>query len=311
MALGMRVMLSAMVPTTSAQTRPSPYMPDARLCGAVCQRRVGELTTRIGHGRLVGALLNMAEMAVTGSLTDEAGRCEDGFVGCDISKLSPYDLTKRFNGQDWPPFAHTMVGHQRIRNVRAAIESVVTSGIEGDFAELGSWRGGCSIFAKLAFDAYAQDARRVHVFDAFGEIPPGEFGADGYGSEARRKYLAVSEDTVRHNFDKYGALDDRVLFHKGLFSSSTAAFSKSPDAKRLAILRVDGNFYESYQDSMYNLYGFVPIGGIVIVRERVEHIARSTTGSCQRVITEADHLLPSCTPFPVAFSVLSCALSVL
>jgi len=40
----------------------------------------------------------------------------------------------------------------------------------------------------------------------------------------------------------------------------------------IAILRIDGNFYDSYQDCLYNLYDFVPVGGVVIFDD-FAHIA--------------------------------------
>ena len=115
--------------------------------------------------------------------------------------------------------------------------------------------------ARLAFDAYGASARHVHVFDAFAPL-------GGYGSKARRAYLAVDEETVRRNFVKYGAWDGaRVHLRKGLFHESVRRFrmATSPRETPLAVLRVDGNFYESYEDVFYWLYNLVPVGGVVIL----------------------------------------------
>ena len=61
-----------------------------------------------------------------------------------------------------------------------------------------------------------------------------------------------------------GLLDENVHFHKGLFQKSCPAFhAANPDTK-IAVLRVDGNFYSSYQDVLYALYDHIPIGGFVI-----------------------------------------------
>ena len=40
---------------------------------------------------------------------------------------------------------------------------------------------------------------------------------------------------------------------------------------KLAVLRVDGNFHDSYQDALYYLYGFVPVGGFVIFDDVFSH----------------------------------------
>ena len=218
-------------------------------------------SARLNLSPLARQLLDLAEMAITGSLTDEAGSCwASKWEGCDLTKLQPYQGRLRWYGKDWGPYAHAMVGHKRLRNVRAAIESVIADGVEGDFAELGVWRGGVCIFAKLCLDAYGQPARRVHAFDVFGDLP-------AYGAgKARRNFLSVSEEQVRHNFEKYGlTLDDSIVFHKGLFQQTAREFRlTTPATTRLAVLRIDGNFYESYEDAMYYLYELVPVGGIVI-----------------------------------------------
>ena len=39
-------------------------------------------------------------------------------------------------------------------------------------------------------------------------------------------------------------------------------YSKSD--QKIAILRIDANFYDSHQDALYYLYNFVPVGGYVI-----------------------------------------------
>jgi len=111
--------------------------------------------------------LHLVEMAVTGSLIDEAGSCKQAIPGCPLDQLKPYDKEARENGFDWPAFGHTMVGHKRLRNVRHAIESVIDSNVPGDFAELGVWRGGTCIYTKALLDVKGQTSREVHLFDVF------------------------------------------------------------------------------------------------------------------------------------------------
>lgn len=208
--------------------------------------------------------LHLVEMAVTGSLIDEAGRCNGGAGGCAIANTILYDASLRFKGNDWPPFGHTMIGHQRLHNIRMALKTVVHERVEGHFAELGVWRGGACIYAKALLDVLNQNSRKVFVFDAFESLP-------NYG--ATSSFLENSEETVRHNFAKYALLDERVIFHKGVFKDSVPSFNKANPGMQLAVLRIDGNFYDSYQDALYFLYGFVPVGGFVIFDDIRSHPA--------------------------------------
>lgn len=212
--------------------------------------------------------LNLSKAALTGSLMDEVGRCS-GFDGCALWRLKPYEPSLREKGNDWPPVGHTMVGHMRLNNVRAAIESVVSANIPGDFAELGVWRGGASIYAQLVMKCLNQtDGRRALVFDAFETLQR----LNVYEGKGRSSFLSVTEHQVRHNFAKYGVLEG-AHFYKGLFSASLPRFATQyrSEGRSIAVLRVDGNFYSSYQDALYELYPFVPVGGIVIFDDILSH----------------------------------------
>ena len=41
----------------------------------------------------------------------------------------------------------------------------------------------------------------------------------------------------------------------------------------IAVLRLDGNFYDSHQDALYALYEAVPVGGYVIFDDIRSHVA--------------------------------------
>jgi len=203
--------------------------------------------------------LKLVENAVLGILfSEQAGSCNGGVGGCALGQLNPYDPDLRLGGNDWPPIAHTMVGAIRLKNVKDSIEYATRMGIPGDFVELGVWRGGVCIYAKALIDILCQTDRNVLIFDAFEKLP-------GYGMA--ENFLSISEDSVRKAFDLYGASLDGVEFHKGLFKDTLSTFRKdriSSGKKPIAILRIDGNFYDSYQDCLYNLYDFVPVGGVII-----------------------------------------------
>lgn len=206
----------------------------------------------------------LLEMAVTGSLHDEVGRCNEFKRSCSLDEVLPYDGRKRYNGDDWPPLGHTMIGHLRLRNIEEAIRTCVNENIRGDFVELGVWRGGASIFAKGVLKVLDQLERRVIVFDAFESLP-------GYGENAN--FLANSQHTVEHNFWKYGMLDEGVIFIRGLFGKTLPEYKQDNPKSEIAVLRIDGNFYDSYQDAMYYLYEFVPVGGFVIFDDYNSHKA--------------------------------------
>jgi O-methyltransferase len=73
--------------------------------------------------------------------------------------------------------------------------------------------------------------------------------------------LAVPLAEVQDMFARYGLLDEQVKFLKGWFKDSLA---RAP-IERLAILRLDGDLYESTWDALAPLYDKVSPGGFIIV----------------------------------------------
>ncbi len=74
-------------------------------------------------------------------------------------------------------------------------------------------------------------------------------------------HFAVGLDQVRMNFNAYGMLDDQVRFLKGWFKDTLP----TAPIEKLAIMRLDGDYYESTMDGLTNLYDKLSPGGFVIV----------------------------------------------
>jgi hypothetical protein len=176
----------------------------------------------------------------------------------------PYDPRRRRVGEDWPKYGHTMIGLERLHNVRRCAERVIDDGVPGDFIETGVWRGGAAIMMRAVLAARAVHDRNVWVADSFRGVPPPDVanypqdeGLDLSGFAD----LAVSQDTVAANFSAYGLLDDQVRFLPGWFRDTL------PDApiERIALLRLDGDLYESTIVALRALYHKLSPGGYVIV----------------------------------------------
>jgi len=68
-------------------------------------------------------------------------------------------------------------------------------------------------------------------------------------------------DEVKNNFRKYGLLDEQVIFLKGWFKDTLP----SAPIEKIALLRLDGDLYESTIIPLNSLYDKVSVGGFVIV----------------------------------------------
>lgn len=209
-----------------------------------------------GRGRLVQRYLNLLEASLTGMIFEDAP--------CDHWSGGKFDPNNRLLGRDWPSLSFSMIGSTRMRNLRYACETVILDGIAGDFVETGVWRGGACILMTGILEAYGDVTRRVFVADSFAGLPPPDsenFPADAGDQHHTFSQLKVSRADVENNFRRFGLLDERVVFLEGWFKDTL------PNAPidRLAVLRLDGDMYESTIGSLDALYHKVAYGGFVIV----------------------------------------------
>lgn len=174
------------------------------------------------------------------------------------------DARLRAEGKDWPSDAETMIGSLRLDNLQHCITDVIRSAVPGDLIETGVWRGGATIFMRGVLKAYGVTDRVVWVADSFQGLPkpdPGRFEQDAgdpfWGYDA----LAVSLDQVKANFERYGLLDEQVRFLPGWFRDTLP----TAPIDQLAVLRLDGDMYESTMVALEALYPKLSPGGYAIV----------------------------------------------
>ena len=171
---------------------------------------------------------------------------------------------QRLLGKVWPVRAHTMIGLKRLDNLQFCVAQVLRDGISGDLIETGVWRGGACILMRAILRAYGDTARTVWVADSFEGLPPpdtGAYPADAGDMLHTYDILAVSRETVENNFAAYGLLDEQVRFLQGWFKDTL------PNApiRQLAVMRLDGDMYESTAEALDALYGRLSPGGFVII----------------------------------------------
>jgi O-methyltransferase len=178
--------------------------------------------------------------------------------------VGPFQSELRFAGRDWPAVAHTMIGVQRLNNVCELGQRVIDEAIPGDLAEAGVWRGGCCILMRGILAANAIKNRKVYVIDSFEGLPPPKpdlFPHDEGLNLHLHTELAVSLEQVKANFARYGLLDEQVVFVKGLFQDTLPSLDAGP----FALIRLDGDLYESTYVCLEGLYPRLSPGGFVIL----------------------------------------------
>jgi macrocin-O-methyltransferase TylF-like protien len=170
----------------------------------------------------------------------------------------------------WP---YSMSGYRRLANVYDLATEAEERKIPGAFVECGVWKGGCiGLMAAVAHDRGS--ARKIILFDSFEGLPePGEL--DG---EEAREYAGGRMDgrlskidqcvgpmeSVRELFFQRLHIDEaKVEFRKGWFQDTVPG--SGPSVGPIAILRLDGDWYDSTKVCLDGLYDNVVPGGFVVI----------------------------------------------
>jgi hypothetical protein len=191
-----------------------------------------------------------------------------------VTDPHPKGFVRKFReyGRDFPSQAHSIIGLLRMNNLQNCVEQVIREQIPGDFIETGVWRGGAVIFMRAILEAYQVRDRVVWAADSFEGLPKPDLKnfPDDAGWDNQAALLAVSLETVQKNFARYNLLDAQVRFLKGWFKDTLP----SAPIEQLAILRLDGDLYQSTWEALSNLYPRLSVGGYIIIDDYVIHSCR-------------------------------------
>jgi O-methyltransferase len=137
--------------------------------------------------------------------------------------------------------------------------------VPGCVVECGVWRGG--MIAGMA-EVLGAD-RKYFLFDSFEGLPPAREDLDGSSAVAWQQNAnspvhynnctAAEEEAA--SAMKLSAATSFVLV-KGWFNETIPQFTPPSE---IAVLRLDGDWYESTRTCLENLYPHVAVGGIIIV----------------------------------------------
>jgi O-methyltransferase len=232
-------------------------------------------------GSLTGALAEDSDriLGTRGALSmkKRAGHALARLAGrahLEISVKRPYDPKLREVGRDWPSRAESMIGLRRMENLRDCIAQIVKDDVPGDLIETGVWRGGACIFMKANLVAWGDTTRKVWVADSFQGLPKPtatEFPADAGDLLHREGNLSVGAEQVRHNFERYGMLDDRIEFLVGWFKDTLP----TAPIESLSLMRLDGDMYESTWQAIEVLYPKLSPGGFCVIDDYGSHASQA------------------------------------
>jgi Macrocin-O-methyltransferase (TylF) len=154
---------------------------------------------------------------------------------------------------------HTMCSASRLRGLYDAVSHVIADDVPGDVVECGVARGGSAALMGLAMSRMGSASRRLWVFDTFeGLPPPTDEDPDWAIAEWYTGRCRGELHEVEALFAELGILERSSLV-KGLFQQTLPMCS----IPSIAVLHVDGDWYESVRVCLEHLYERVSPGGVI------------------------------------------------
>lgn len=197
-------------------------------------------------------------------------------AGYTLSRLDylPRDIdpSSAAIGQAVRPY--TATPPERVLALCEAVRYVVSNGIPGDFVECGVWRGGSMMAAAYTLMECGDSSRHLYLYDTFeGVVAPGPEDTELDGTPAEKIFLrdayrrndsgwrAVPEAEVRDALWSTGYPRHHVHLVKGRVEDTLPGEAPS----RIAVLRLDTDWYVSTRHELTCLYPRLVPGGVVLV----------------------------------------------
>jgi len=174
---------------------------------------------------------------------------------------------------------HTMVTYDGLASLYNVVRYLEENKIQGSFIETGVCKGGSAAIMAIAAKKFGDSKRMIHLFDSFQGLPRPSLEKDyqdwmendwGIKKEdfdgtltATGALIATLEDaqTAVHALAKYPR--DYVRYHVGWFQDTVP--QAVDEIGPIALLRLDGDLYDSTMVCLQNLYPRVIDGGFIII----------------------------------------------
>ncbi len=169
---------------------------------------------------------------------------------------------------------YTMTTPERIRSLIHAVRYLHEHNIPGDIVECGVWRGGSMIATAKTLQEVGGANRHLWLYDTFeGMTAPSEHDVSNKGTKASDKFekrkrnddssdwCFASLEEVQANLNATGYPKDKLRYVKGKVEDTLPA--QAPD--KIALLRLDTDWYESTLHELETLFDRIVPGGILII----------------------------------------------
>ena len=188
---------------------------------------------------------------------------KDRYIDMDTGFFKIYEKCK----------SYTMTSVERVYSLYKSVEYVIDNDIDGDFVECGVWKGGSAMVILLTLMKHNIKDKKLYLYDTFEGMPmPGKEDINFAGvpaidrwNEKTKKGKIKWADAGVNEVESYLKLSGypikKITFVKGLVEETIPAIVP----KKIAILRLDTDWYKSTKHELEFLYPLLIKGGIIII----------------------------------------------
>ena len=169
-----------------------------------------------------------------------------------------------------PQQNRTKCPYHRVKNLFDHCSRYVDTGIEGDFVEVGTWKGGCSALMGLICEKEGR-GRKTWSFDSFEGMSPPNPDLDLLEGESSASTCFVPEVQLRNFglkdfeetcFEIVGLKRQTMEIHKGWVEETLPKVEKN--IEKISVLRIDVDWFEPTRLVLEHFYDKVVPGGVII-----------------------------------------------
>ncbi len=168
----------------------------------------------------------------------------------------------------------TMTSAERLVSLFRAIDYIEQNNIEGDIVECGVWKGGSMMLTAHQLQSHGNTQRSLFLFDTYegmseptaddstyNNLSADELLKNSDKEDATSVWCYSSIDEVKQNLYSTGYDKTKLFFIKGKVEETLP----DDNIRKIALLRLDTDWYESTKQELETLYDKLVPGGVLII----------------------------------------------
>ena len=170
---------------------------------------------------------------------------------------------------------YSMTSRLQLAFLVDAMSYIESNSIPGDVVECGVWKGGSALMMAIKLEQ-SKSQKTLWLYDTFdGMTSPGTYDRKIGGTMTAQQMLDSSSKSNAENVWAYASLQEvkNNIFNNTSFPQSRVKFIVGDVAQtllvdkptKIALLRLDTDWYESTLTELQNLFELVSFGGVVVI----------------------------------------------